>query len=96
VFGFQVPALPGVVAGIAAIPAVITTADGLALPGVVIGRGNIPGTKFAGPDEWPQTHNTGWGSSSGAGWPQTNDSAWPSDGDDEWPQSDDDEWLVRT
>jgi hypothetical protein len=96
VFGFQVPAQPGAVAGIAAVPAVVTTADGRALPGVVIGIGNVPGNPFPPVDVWPQSNDTTWPSASNAGWPQSNDSAWSADGDDEWPQSDDDEWLVRT
>ena len=74
----------------------VLTADGRALPGVVIGVGNVPGEKHAGPDEWPQSNGGGWSSSSSGEWPQTNDMGWPSDGDDEWPQTDDDEWLVRT
>lgn len=82
--------------GIGAVPAVIITAAGVALPGVVIGLGRVPGNPFAGEDEWPQSDGSAWPSASSAGWPQSTDGSWPSDGDDEWPQSDDDEWLVRT
>jgi hypothetical protein len=75
---------------------VLVTANGLALPGVVIGIGTVPGNVIPPSDVWPQSSDGGWPSTTDAGWPQSEDSSWPSASDDGWPQTDDDEWMVRT
>lgn len=84
------------VQGFAAVPTVIITGEGKALPGVVIGIGQIPGIIIPPTDVWPQHSGSVWPQSDNAGWGASQGSAWTAADGDEWPQTDDEEWLVRT